>query len=103
MVFISLGGLVCRSVLNSDETRFKKLAGITSGIGLVIALVSGFGLIGKLGVGFSGWVIGKLVIWLVLGGMIAAINRHPRLGTALWWVIITLGITAATLAILKPF
>ena len=103
MVFISLGGLICRSALNRDDAVFGKMGGITSGVGLLIILISGFGLIAKLGVGFSGWIIGKLVIWTVLGGMIAVINRQPRLGTVLWWTIIVLGCTAATLATMKPF
>ena len=103
MVFLGVGGLICRSILATNETVLKRLGGITVGIGLVLALISGFGLIGKLGAGFKGWMIGKLAIWVILGGLIAVINRHPKLGSLLWWAVILLGLAAAFLAVTKPF
>ena len=103
MIFLSLGGLICRSILADNEKRLKRFAGITIGIGLIIVLISGFGLITKLSIGFPGWIIGKLTIWIIIGGLIGLINRKGTLGVILWWLIIGLGCIAATLAVNKPF
>ena len=45
----------------------------------------------------------KLVIWLVLGGLIALINRKPALADTLWWVIIGLGALATIMVYVRPF
>lgn len=103
MIFLSLGGLICRSILATDERRLKRLSGITVAIGLILALVSGFGLIAKLGIGFPGWIIAKLTIWITIGGLIAVINRNRMFGVVFWWLVISLGCTAAYLAVIKPF
>lgn len=103
MVFLAFGGLIGRSLLGVDGVRLKKLAGITSGIGLILVLVGGFGLLGKLGYGFPGWAVVKLVIWFVFGGLIAVANRKPSLAIPLWWGVLVLGLLAACLALWKPF
>lgn len=103
MVFLSLGGLIGRALLEDKGTSLKKFAGMTNGIGLILALVGGFGLVAKLGYAFRGWVIAKLILWLVFGVMIAVVNRKPQHARVLWWVVIGLGGLAAYLAGSKPF
>ena len=103
MIFLSLGGLICRSILATDERKLKRLGGITVGIGLILTLVSGFGLIVKLGIGFPGWIIAKLSIWIIIGGLIAMINRNRMFGLLFWWLTVCLGCFAAFLAVTKPF
>lgn len=96
MVFLGYGALIARSLAAPDNTSVRKLGSITSGIGLVLILVAGFGLISKLGYSFSApWLIVKMLIWLALGGMIAVINRKPALATKLWWILLGLGALAA--------
>jgi putative exporter of polyketide antibiotics len=48
-------------------------------------------------------VLGKIIIWLVLGVLIALIGRAPALAKTLWWVTIALATIAAYLALNKPF
>ena len=103
MVFLAFGGLIGRSLLGTEGVRLKKLAGITCGIGLILILIGGFGLLGKLGYGFPGWAIVKLVIWIALGGLIAVANRKQALALPLWWGVLVLGVLAASLALWKPF
>ncbi len=103
MVFLAFGGLIGRSLLGVDGVRLKKLAGITSGIGLILILIGGFGMLGKFGYGFPGWAIVKLVIWIAFGGLIAAANRKPALALPLWWGVLVLGLIASYLALWKPF
>ena len=96
MVFLGYGALIARSMCKSDSASVRKLGSITSGIGLLLIFVAGFGLITKMGYSFSApWLIVKLLIWVALGGMIAVINRKPALATKLWWVLLALGALAA--------
>ena len=101
LVVLSLGGLIFRAILKSEDLNSRKLGGLGSGIGLILALIGGFGMIAKWG--FQGWIIGKILIWFALGGMIAVINRQPRHAKMLWWVVLLLSVFAIFLAVMKPF
>ncbi len=101
-VFTSLGALMLAARAGVDRQQ-SKLAGITHGIALILILVTGFGTLIRLGVhGIPPWILFKMVIWLLLGGIILVIRRSPRLGTLLWWLLPLLGGAAAYLAIYKP-
>ena len=104
MVFLGYGALLARSMAAPGNTSVRKLGSITSGIGLVLILVAGFGLISKLGHSFTApWLIVKMVIWLALGGLIVLINRKPQLAVILWWLLIALGATAAIMVYVVRF
>ncbi|MEM8866726.1 MAG: hypothetical protein AAGC73_00505 [Verrucomicrobiota bacterium] len=104
MIFTGYGALLARSIAGSDNPGLRKLGSITSGIGLVLVLVAGFALISKMGYAFTqGWILVKLVIWLILGGLIAVINRKAELAGTLWWVLIGLGGLAAIMVYARPF
>ena len=95
MVFIGYGALLGLALAKTENPPVKKLGSITSGIGLTLLLVAGFGLIAKMGYSYtSPWIIAKLIVWLLLGGSIALINRKPELAKILWWLILALGIVA---------
>ncbi|MCD8481486.1 MAG: hypothetical protein LR015_01695 [Verrucomicrobia bacterium] len=103
MIFLAYGGLIVRSMLRSEDILVRKMGAITSGVGLLLVLVSGFGMLSRLhGNTFHPWVIAKLIIWLVLGGLIVLINRKPEMGRALWWVTLLLGFLAIYLGVIKP-
>lgn len=103
MVFLAYGGLIVRSLLRSDDVLVRKLGAMTSGVGLLLILVSGFGMLSRLhDTTFHPWVIAKLIIWLVLGALIVLINRKPQMGRALWWVTLLLGFLAVYLGVVKP-
>ena len=50
------------------------------GIGALLALVGGFGLLARMGIQgglhFPGWVWAKLVLWILLGGLVALPYRR---------------------------
>jgi hypothetical protein len=106
MILMALGGAILQQIhaVPRAQTWRRPLA-ITHGIGMVLVLVGGFGMLARLGIfwPWPGWVIGKIIIWLVLGVLIAVIGRAPALAKPLWWMTIALAAIAAYLALNKPF
>ena len=95
MVFIGNGSLIGLAISKVDNPGVKKLGAITSGIGLALLLVAGFGLIAKLGYSYtSTWIVVKMIIWLLLGSLVAFINRKPEWAKLLWWITLLLGLIA---------
>lgn len=92
-----------RSITNSDDKGLRMMGAITNGVGLLLTFVAGFGLWAKLQYGLPGWLIVKVVIWFIFGGLVAVINRKPELGKMLWWVILWLGVLAVVMVAFKPF
>ena len=104
MLFLGYGALLARSMAAPGNVSVRKLGSITSGVGLLLILVAGFGLISKLGHSFvAPWLIVKMVIWLALGGLIVLINRKPQLAVMLWWLLIALGAVAASMVYIVRF
>ncbi len=87
-----------------DDGSTNKIAGMLHGIGLFIVLLGGFGMLARLGVSvMSGWVIAKLIIWIIIGGAIAFPYRQPRNAIAVAFGIILLATAAGYLGLYKPF
>lgn len=100
LLFLSFGG-----TLAAAANGRNKIAAAFHGLGLVVLLVSGFGLMFRLGIShtsFPLWIWLKLAIWLALGAALTLIKRAPNLRTALWIVLPLLGTLAAYLCIYKP-
>ena len=104
MVFLAYGALLARSMAAPEDVSIRKLGSITSGIGLLLILVAGFGLIPKLGHSYTEtWILVKLIIWLLLGGLIVLINRKPQLAMLLWCLLIALSATATIMVYVVRF
>ncbi len=103
MVLVSLGGLIVLGVV--EDSRWRKLAGMTNGIGLAVVFIGGFGLLGQLQLGWPwpGWILFKMLIWLIFAVLMVLAKRASRLGVSLWWGSVVLAAVAAALANLKPF
>jgi hypothetical protein len=101
MVLLSLGALI----VHQQTILSKRTLAVTHGIGLLLLLVTGFGMLAKAGIhSVPGWVGGKLAIWLILGAYMALIPRlRNRQAGLLWWSIVVLVGTAGYLATTKPF
>ncbi len=104
MVFSALGGQITQSLNGNDSkrTQARKWIALYHGVGLLLVLVAGFGMIAKLQIGFPAWVVGKLIIWVALGGVGALAARKKNLAGLIWVVVLLLGLTAAYLAHYKP-
>lgn len=104
LVFVALGGAAFASAAGAAGPATRRLAGILHGVGLLVLLVSGFGTLARLEIHWPwpGWVIGKAVLWLLLGAALPLSRRLPG-RPALWsLVFVALGGVAAWLALLKP-
>ncbi len=106
MTVIALGGLSMHAILGGEKKNpFRKPAMITHGVGLLFALVGGFGMLARLSIHWPWptWVVIKFAIWLAFGAAAAMVYRKPVLNHGVWWGSVVLVALAATSAIMKPF
>ena len=80
----------------------SRLAQMTHGLAGLLILVTGFGMLGALHLGFPVWAWCKLAIWLILGGIVVAVRKSAAAARWLWWLLPLLGVVAAWLALTKP-
>ncbi len=82
---------------------------IITGISSLLVLVAGMGLLARLGVGhgqgFPGWVVAKIVIWLIMSitGPVFAKRLSTSLKPKAFWGFIFLLFLAIYFAVNKPF
>ena len=81
---------------------WRKRLAIAHGTALFLILLGGFGMLAKLGVGFPGWAMAKVGIWLVAGGLIAL---RKSAAAAAWGMVLVplLAVLAGWIAYVKPF
>jgi len=103
MLFLSIGGAVIRAAANQQNEKLEKFVLINHGISLLIIVVAGFGLLAKLGMIFTGWVVVKIIIWLLMAVIILPIKKMPEKKSVWWYTALILGAIAAFMAIYKPF
>jgi hypothetical protein len=80
----------------------RKLFSILQGIGLLVMLVSGFGLLAKLHLGFPRFAIAKTVLWVVIGVMPVILRRLRVPIPAAIVISLTLVAIMAWLGVMKP-
>lgn len=106
-IFLALaaisGQIIAAMLGQSKQHPAKRFLAISHGVGLLFALVGGFGLLAKIGGGFPGWVNGKILIWVLFGFWGALAFRQQKWARGLWLGMIALGMIAAYLARYKPF
>jgi hypothetical protein len=108
LVFSSFGGLVLHAMNGGTKAtnggRRLVMAGYV--VGLFLILLGGFGMLARLDIvqgGLPGWVWFKLVVWIVIGGLIALPYRKPEASRLLWILGPALGLIAAWAGLFKPF
>jgi len=100
LVGISILGLGVGGMMAGGEKR--KAFAICQGIGLVVMLVSGFGLLAKLTLGYPSFAIVKTVLWVVIA-MLPMIFRKLKLPVGVA-ILISLSLVSimAWLGVMKP-
>ncbi len=96
ILFVSLAGYLY---------TLKRSFAIIHGLAMLFILVSGFGLMARLGLvtGIPTWVWIKITMWFCLGAVMAIIKRKwlpSNIQVAIW---LALGYVAIFSAIIKPF
>ncbi len=102
LFFVSFGGLIISSFSSNSLAKTAKQLKLLHGIGLLLILVAGFGLMAIEGYGFDGWIILKIIIWILFGASIAFIKKE-NLKNIIWNIVIIFGFLAVYLAVFKPF
>lgn len=106
LIFSGLVGLLTLKMAGAAiEGKVKSLVFIGHGVGMLLTLTGGFGLLARLGMvrEMPNWVYAKIFIWLVFGGAIALVKRKGELGSKLFLAMVAVFISAAYIAIYKPF
>jgi hypothetical protein len=105
----SLGGMAAHASAGhtKEENRSYRTLLFLHGFGALAALTGGFGLLARLNLEssglFPGWIWAKLILWLVLGALVALPYRTRPLARSLLFLIPVLAFFGAVLANYKPF
>ena len=99
-MLLALGAAAATGPQVAPSTR--RLNGILHGVGMLLILVAGFGMLARGNLGFPGWVMVKIPIYLVIGALpMMAQRRQAPLRMILIALVLTL--VAAWLALVHPF
>ena len=105
MVASGLAGVLVHTANGGtrQSNKMRITLALTHGLGLVIVLVSGFGMLQVAGLTWAGWTYGKIAIWLWLGAALGLAMRKPKMATKVWYAMLAAVAIAAYLALYKPF
>ena len=108
MLFVAIGGVAVHAANGGSKasSATRPLVGSIHGIGALLILVGGFGMLARMGfqqsTGFPGWLIGKIVIWLILSAIVLLPYRRPALARPFLLLLPLLAGVAVYLALYKP-
>lgn len=102
--FASTGGQLVHFMNGGAKQHpAKRFLAIGHGVGLLLALIGGFGMLGVMNIGFPPWSHGKIALWVLAGGISGLIVRFPQKAKIFWSLLMLVGIAGAYLALYKPF
>ena len=87
----------------APEPERRKFSLAASGIASLLVLVSGFGLLAKLQVGFPIWIVVKLICWFVVSGLAGIAFRKRELVRPLTLLTVALSLIAVVMVYCRPF
>jgi hypothetical protein len=94
---------------NQIEKPWKLIGSIGHGLGLLLILISGFGLAAKIGLFANGmgslpiWFLTKIVFWIVIGGVVVLIRKKGYQNITLYCLVIAILLIPMFLGLFKPF
>ena len=103
-VVLALGGAILGTfVTGSKPAATRKLIAITHGVGLFLVILGGFGMLARLGINWPwpGWVIVKVIAWLLLGAFLSLAYKKKDAHLSIWFGTLALVAIAAASAIFK--
>jgi len=108
-LLVALGGMAAHAAAGHSKEQNTSYKGLLAlhGLGAIVALTGGFGLLARLdlqgGGLFPGWIWAKLLLWIILGGLVALPYRKPGLARPILFLLPVLAFLGAVLANYKPF
>ena len=105
-LFFGFGGVLVTAFAGINLSgKAKKMALAMHGVGLLLIVISGFGMAARMGfmAKMPGWIYAKIAIWVILGAAIALARRKGKIGWPIAILLLGLGMTAAYIAVNKPF
>jgi hypothetical protein len=103
LVFLFLlFGLSFSALADPRPERRKKML-MYSGISSLVVFLAGFALLGYLSIGFPGWIIVKLICWLVLSALAGLAFRLRESTEKLQAIAIACVLIAVTMVYFRPF
>ena len=102
MVVTALSATFARSAQEGAADPWRKRLSMVHGVALFLVLLGGFGMLARLDAGFPGWIMAKLGVWLVLGGIVAA-RKSPVASVRALVLVPILAALAGWIAYAKPF
>jgi hypothetical protein len=105
LAFMGLTGVLALRWSSSETLGKRLLFSLSHGLGMLVALVSGFGLAAKLGYTSSlpYWIIGLIIVWILLGASFALVKRLSKFSALIMIWLTVLAIIGSWLAVMKPF
>lgn len=108
-IFLLISGLIAAygatAYGHSLSGKIKTFSFATHGVGLLFILVSGFGLLARLGLAkeMPTWAYVKFAIWGLFAIFISILKRKGQLGWPLYVAMLSIFLFAAYTAVYKPF
>ncbi len=108
-LMVALAGMSTHAAAghSKNENPSHQALLLLHGVGALLALTGGFGLLARIGTGtegmFPGWIWAKMVLWVLLGGLLAVPYRNRAFARVLLVILPLLGVLGAALANYKPF
>lgn len=108
LTFMGLAGVLGMKLNSDGRPKRYWLFLAAHGVGLLLLLISGFALLGKLGLmpgtqHLPGWAQAKFVVWVLAGGAVSLATRLNRYAEIILVFFTALVAAGAWLAIAKPF
>jgi hypothetical protein len=108
-IFLLISGLMMAYAMTSSgyalAGQIKKFSFAAHGTGLALILISGFGLLARLGLAreMPMWAYVKFAIWGVFAIFISILKRKGQLGWPLYVAMLAVFMFASYTAVMKPF
>jgi hypothetical protein len=107
ILLATLGATLGRQAMTEGRDPLRARLGAVHGVALFLVLLGGFGLMARVGVAhgsmFPGWILVKLGIWVLLGGVLFVARQNRRWTMHLLALVPLLAVLAGWVAFTKPF
>lgn len=99
-LFLGFGALLA---MGENRTHINRLVSSLHGAGLLILFLTGFAILGVAKYGFKGWVITKIVLWVVMALLFVFTKKDKIPAKITVFVSLLLGAVITWLCMAKPF